>query len=295
MIVVRLQGGLGNQMFQYAAGRRLAAKHRTELRLDCTWFAEKSVLNLETPRPYGLDVFAIEATSATARDLAHIFRPQHRLERCLRRLLHRPQYTIYYEQSLFYDPIVVNLPNHTYLSGYWQHIEYFADTADLVRCDFRFEGLVLPAKAVELADAMCASNTVCIHVRRGDYVQDAKTNTMHGAIDMGYLKTAVDLVLAHVCDPCFYVFSDDIDWCRRNVQIAHPITFVEPAMTGADPAVDLYLLTLGRHFILSNSSFSWWGAWLGSGEESLVVAPKRWFQAPEVAACTPALPEWIKV
>ncbi len=295
MIVVKLQGGLGNQLFQYATGRRLAIKHNAELRLDRTWFTEVATIGSAAPRDYGLAVFPIHAAPATTCELARIFRPQNRLVRRLRRLLRRPQYTTHFEQSFFYDPAVLDLPDHTYLSGYWQHVEYFADIADLIRRDFRFEGLRLPVRAAQLADAMRTSNAVCIHVRRGDYVQNAKTNALHGAVDTQYLRSAIDLVLIQVCDPRFFVFSDDIDWCRRNIELAQPTTFVEPVVSGADPVVDLYLLTCGRHYILSNSSFSWWGAWLGSGPESLIVVPRRWFQTPELVGCTPALPEWIKV
>lgn len=295
MIIVKLQGGLGNQMFQYAVGRRLALKERSKLLLDLRSFQESRASEHAVRRDYGLGEFDLQAEIASAADLKHFFRNRGRLERGLRRLLRWPPYTTYHEPSLHYDPAVLSLPDDTYLSGYWQHVEYFQDIEHIIRRDFCFKYLALSPQAAHLATESELTESVCIHVRRGDYVQDAKTNAFHGAIDTEYLQSAVSTLVARLRSPCFYVFSDDISWCMHNLHLEQPTIFVDSTLSGGNAAVDLHLMTHCKHFILSNSSFSWWGAWLSNHPGKLVVAPQRWFATPQYADCTPALPEWIKL
>jgi hypothetical protein len=291
LIVARLFGGLGNQMFQYAAARALALRTGAELRVDLTDFAA------DPRRRYELGDFPIAATPASAADLRRFGltgRPMAwRLRRWLR-LLAGPRIEPIRRQPHFhFDPTIVALRPPVYLDGYWQSERYFADHAETLRRELQPQGPLDPASAAVAAE-IDAVNAVSVHVRRGDYVSDPRTHRYHGICSPDYYRRALAHVGARVENPHLFVFSDDPQWCRDNLRFDLPMTIVDANPPERGPG-DLQLMVRCRHHVLANSSFSWWGAWLDAGRDKIVVAPARWFNTPRNDTRDLTPPAWVRL
>lgn len=276
MIIVRIIGGLGNQMFQYAAGRQLAAAHNTILKLDISDFKDYPL------RDYDLSAFNIKELFATPEEILLLKEPDTgSFKKKLKKLLRRPSkvgITHIREKQYHFDPKIPTMPGSIYLDGYWQSEKYFSDIADIIKNEFTVK-LPQTDKNMELAQQITSCESVSLHVRRGDYVTDAKTNTIHGTCDLDYYARCIEHLTQKVHRPCFFIFSDDPEWTERNLRITHPVTFIDH--NGAKRNYeDLRLMSQCRHHIIANSSFSWWGAWLGQHQNTIVYAPKRWFNSP---------------
>lgn len=276
MIIVRIIGGLGNQMFQYAAGRRLAAVHNTVLKLDTSDFAD---YNLHS---YGLSVFNINELFATQEEIQLLKKPESgSLRKMFEKLLRRPskpEKKHIREKQYCFDPQILSLPESIYLDGYWQSEKYFADIADVIKKEFT---VTLPQTDtnLELAQHISSCDSVSLHVRRGDYVTDAKTNTVHGTCDLEYYARCIAHLTQKIQHPCFFIFSDEPEWAEKNIKIDYPVTFIDH--NGPEKNYeDLRLMSQCRHHIIANSSFSWWGAWLGQHQGTISYAPARWFSSP---------------
>lgn len=286
MIVSRLIGGLGNQMFQYAAGRALARRRGVPFRIDRRAFADYRT------HAFGMDCFQAELADAPADQLPGAVR-ESRLNRLLRPLLRAPM-KVYAEKAFTFDAEVLALPDGTYLDGYWQSEKYFADAADVVRADFTVRHAPSPANQRWL-EHIRASNSVSLHVRRGDYVTNPSAAAVHGTCDLDYYRRAVQHVAqASGVEPVVFVFSDDPDWVAANLQLSCPMHLVRDN-DAATNYEDLRLMTACRHHVIANSSFSWWGAWLDPRPEAIVVAPQRWFAAgtPDARDLVPQ--RWVRL
>lgn len=270
MIVTRLIGGLGNQMFQYAAGRALAARRGVPLRIDRRGFADYKT------HAFGLQHFAANLVDAEAGELP-MGGGESRLNRWLRRVSGREP-KVFAERAFTFDPEVLGLGAGTYLDGYWQSERYFSDLESVIREDFR---IVTPPSDENRAwlDHIGRVGSVSMHVRRGDYVSNPSANAVHGTCDLDYYRRAVATVAARVGgDIELFVFSDDPDWVRDNMELSYPAHLVRH--NNADTNYeDLRLMSACRHHIIANSTFSWWGGWLDSRSDSIVVAPKYWFRS----------------
>ncbi len=273
MVIVRLKGGLGNQMFEYAAGRAKALENNSHLLLDATFLNDRTPHRHFTYRSYELDAFNIEPH----------FTLLSRLSFAVRLPLVWPALSLAAEKfgRLFGRQTV-------YLNDYFQDKKYFVQHADVIRKDFTFKKPLSP-EAEKIATDIRSAESVCLHVRRGDYITDSKTAAHHGFVGSGdYYPRAIKLMGERVKNPHFFVFSDDIKWCRENLKISHPTIFVS---AGAD---DMHLMTLCKHFIIANSSFSWWAAWLGNHPSKVIIAPKEWIVKGELEGeLIPAI--WIKL
>jgi hypothetical protein len=271
VIISRLQGGLGNQMFQYAAGLRLATAHRTPLKVDLSLLDAR---NARTPRHYELDRLCISAERATPEETEALL-AKRLAARISPRLDRRAAAR---ERHFHHDPAVARLPDDTCLEGFWQSPRYFADVAKRVREEFRVRG-ELSGRNAELAREIASCTAVSLHVRRGDYAADAATRAYHGLCPLDYYRHAAAYVSERVRDPVFFLFSDDPDWTRANLDLGARAIAV--GHNGPDDgAEDLRLLSLCRHHVIANSTFSWWGAWLCADPSKIVIAPERWFADP---------------
>lgn len=287
MIVVRLYGGLGNQLFQYATARRLAHNIGTELALDIGDLG-KNVTNITT-RNYELWRYPVHARLLSSKEvkLAKLY-----TNKILKRLpLPRP-WLLYKEKHFQFDSKVFEFMNDVYLDGHWQCPKYFDCIQNMLRTELT---PILPMGSVDetIADAIKDSNSVSIHVRRGDYVTLQCAAQTHGTCSLDYYREAIELMIERVDSPKFFIFSDDPDWTRENLYINAPTEYVNH--NGADSAFqDLKLMSLCQHQIIANSSFSWWGAWLNSNHNKIVVAPKIWFlDARDTSGITPE--SWVKI
>lgn len=270
-VVVRLMGGLGNQMFQYAAGRTLAA------RLGVTLVLDIADCQADPRRRYELDRLQTVCRIADFDIRGCFSKRAGLLSRVAKRILSRLDPRVYREPGFSYDPGVRMLAAPVYLDGYWQSEKYFSDIADTLRREFTPAEPLSEANAA-LARRIGAENAVSLHVRRGDYVSDPTTAAFHGLCSLDYYRRAVDHVSRAVADPHFYLFSDDPDWVRKNLSLGHPCTVVDGNPDNG--VADMALMRTCSHHIIANSSFSWWGAWLGQNPGKIVVAPGHWFKEP---------------
>ena len=292
MIIVKLTGGLGNQMFQYAAGRRLAHIHATQLKFDLSWLGTERP-NITT-RNYMLAPFSIKGESASTLEQATVADPEYSpLMRFLTRLTPFRRQSHIREKCFRFDPSILTLSDNVYLDGYWQSERYFADAADHIRSDFTIR-TAPDGRNGEVAAAINECAAVSVHIRRGDYVTDAKTAAFHGICPIEYYHEAVKAIAKRVAKPHFFVFSDDPTWVREQISIPHPLTIVDH--NGPDLAhEDLRLMSLCRHQIIANSSFSWWGAWLNPRPDKIVIAPSRWFNDPAVETSDLIPASWLRL
>lgn len=277
MIIVKLMGGIGNQMFQYAAARRLAYVHGSPLKLDLSWFSD--IVAVNTSRGYALDIFAIQEEFAAREEVeALTVRKQGFVECLIAKVIWRkpvavPSYIR--EKQFHFDPAILNLSNNVYLDGYWQSEKYFAEIEDIIRKEFTVK-TDQAGQNRKLAELIASSDSVSLHIRRGDYVSNPRTNKYHGICDMDYYSRCLEQLTETVKNPHFFIFSDERDWVSDNLKLPCPTTLVDH--NGANKGYeDLRLISQCKHHIIANSSFSWWGAWLSDNSGKIVVAPKKWF------------------
>jgi glycosyl transferase family 11 len=281
VIIVRLMGGLGNQLFQYAAARRLAHDAGQPLKLDISGY------DADPLRAFALRPFNVRQDIASRAEIDRLKASGG----LLRRL--RPSRTWVRERTPYtFDPRVVEPREDVYLDGYWANEEYFRSIEPVIREEFTVR--TQPDAANEAAaGAIRSVASVCVHVRRGDYVTDSHTSAFHGLAPLEYYRTAAARVAAAVGRPHFFVFSDDPEWVRQNLRFEHPTTYVRH--NGDRDYEDLRLMALCRHHIIANSSFSWWGAWLGQSPGQQVFAPARWLTQPEIDTTEATPARWIRL
>lgn len=275
MVISQIIGGFGNQMFQYAAGRALSLRNHSALALDISGFD-----NYELHQGFELDrVFNHSFEIASKTDVRKVLGWQS--SAIIRRIVSRRPFATFcrkrfvVEPHFYYWPGINDLKTDCYLAGYWQSEKYFADAARQIRADFTFR-LPMEDKNAELAKQICQVNAVSLHVRRGDYVNNLKTAATHGLCSLDYYLASIRHVAERVQQPHFFIFSDDIAWVQGNLKIDFPCVYVQHNR-GADSYNDMRLMSMCRHHIIANSSFSWWGAWLNPSAEKIVTAPKKWF------------------
>ncbi|MCE5324034.1 alpha-1,2-fucosyltransferase [bacterium] len=279
MIIVRLTGGLGNQLFQYAFGRRQAHVGGAELKLDISYYAA----NYMDGRQYRLNNFNVVEDIASVVETASLAGRQHhsligRLERALRSRLHMHKKSIVREHGCVFSPMALKKTDNVYLDGYWQSEKYFKDIEDILRSEFTVRNPQDQINRSISAD-IDQTESVSLHIRRGDYVSNAAFNKVHGVCAPDYYESAIERLMDEVKAPRFFVFSDDIEWCRDNLKLKYPITFIDHNGEDRDYE-DLRLMSRCKHHIIANSSFSWWGAWLSSNSGKIVIAPAKWFNDP---------------
>lgn len=284
MIIVKLKGGLGNQMFQYALGRRLSLQYGVPLKLDIFHLRPNlfNFLGITTLRKYMLGDFNIHAKLARYQDLPFLSKiPSTRLTTGLNRLnkmLNPKGQQIVRETDCSYRKNVRNIlgvGSDVYLDGFWNSEGYFKRIASVIRRDFSLKKK-MSAQAEKLAKRISQVGSVSIHVRRKDYVTNFNTRRFHGICGPDYYRSCIQRITEQVSSPHFFVFSDDIEWAKENLKTGYPATFI--SHFGSD-AEELILMSLCRYNIIANSSFSWWGAWLNENPSKIVVAPKSWFKA----------------
>lgn len=273
MVIVRLNGGLGNQMFQYAAGRALADRLGVELLLDTRAFEHALAFQPFTRRAYALSPFKLRARLATAADLKGW--PVWVVEIGMRLRFVRPLFRRWhFESAITYDPGLRTLHEPVCLVGYWQSERYFIDFADGIRADFTLRDRLCGANA-RLLELAHSAGSVSLHVRRGDFVGLKNAAQVHGLCSIDYYRHAIDLVRKR-CPEChFLIFSDDPQWACAELPLDASAVFVTG--NAEKPEQDLILMSACNHHIIANSSFSWWGAWLAVNPSKIVIAPKQWF------------------
>jgi hypothetical protein len=280
MIIVKLKGGLGNQLFQYATALRLASQHQTTVRMNCFDFGIKKYLARDRKRSFELDHFTISGQVALAPEL-FFYR------------LMSGMYQPITETAFTFDERVLVAKNNSYLNGFWQSYKYFDDIRPLVLRELSFKEAPSPKNA-DLLKKIQKTNAISLHVRRGDYVSDPLTVQHHGITPLDYYHTAIAQMVVKVKQPHFYLFSDDPVWVKENLKLAYPVTYVDHN-NGNMAYEDLRLMSHCQHFIIANSTFSWWGAWLSQNTNKIVIAPKKWFNDPTKDSRDLIPPSWLRL
>lgn len=288
MIVMRLFGGLGNQLFQYALGRHLSLIHNRPLRFDLSSFTAAKPDAKRGIRVFGLEAFSIGGERATSGELEAFAkysgrRPAARLARLASRAM--PYHYRHYigqrrgEFWRFQRPLLTSrLSQQVLFEGYWQTEKYFEGIADIIRKDLT---LKLPAAGqnAEMLSAIEAADSIAVHVRHGDNATMFAKE--YGVLPVAYYEHAAGLVVKQVRQPHFFIFSDDPDWAQENLKLPGPMTFV--SHNGDEKNFeDLRLMAACKHHITGNSTFSWWGAWLGKKSDQIVYAPAKYFLQPDL-------------
>lgn len=272
MIVIELQGGLGNQMFQYALGRHLSLINNTNLYLDTSFLNDRKPKKNFTLRTFDLDIFNITAGIAPAKISKKYGINKNIFTKVVNRIIQPKSLSFIPEKKFSFNPAILNLTDNVYLNGYWQSEKYFIAIQEIIRKDFSIKE-PLPKHIQNLHSSIENSNAVCIHVRRGDFV---KVET-HGTLGMDYYGKAAELMCEKITNPVFYIFSDDINWCKKNIILPGNINYVSDEFAAEKSRGHLALMMACKYFIIPNSSYGWWAAWLNIHPDKIVIAPKVWF------------------
>lgn len=294
MIIVKLIGGLGNQMFQYAAGRYLAYLHQTELLMD-TGYLEKDPAEAYTKRHLELGVFSIDLRIADKKDIERFnIEGSNKYSRTLQRKLPILFTNLYVAESgTTYHKEFLSYPANTYLDGFWQSERYFKPIESVLVSDFVLKD-PLNKENKEWLKKIENAESVSMHIRRGDYISNAGSQAHHGSLDMDYYKKALERIKEKHKTIEVFVFSDDLEWCKANLNISETLHFVD-ANQQQNRHLDLFLMSHCKHNIIANSSFSWWAAWLNRNEHKTVIAPLKWFNDPSIKTYDLIPEEWMRL
>ncbi len=297
MIIVRLKGGLGNQMFQYALGKNLSLKHSVELKIDKSFFEDRTIHHSFTRRDYMLDFFNINEPFADDFTLQKLNKTKDPL---FDRIIHKisntdvPYYRrrhIFEKQNSF-DDNIFHCPKDCLIEGYWQSEKYFLNIKDLLQHLFEVKTAPTLKNKTTLA-SMSNTESVAIHFRRKDYIDNPETNQIHGTCSLQYYYDAIDIISSKIKNISLYIFSDDIDWVKNNFRTKYPTVYVD--WNYELVYEDFRLLSSCKYFITANSSFSWWAAWLNNNPEKIVIAPKKWFNDSTIDIKDLMPEQWIKI
>lgn len=305
MVIVKIQSGLGNQLFQYAFGKHLSILNKTPLKLDVSYFSSQAEPDLN--RKMGLEHFNIQASIASRYEIAQVkhasvlqrwgivnknyYIKQLGFGDSVTNYPAHPHYIV--KPGFFsYDTDIVKVyKSHIYLDGFWQAFNYVEPVKDILSKELAFKH-PLKTEQAGVMQQIRESQSVAIHIRRTDYINTTYGSNYYISLSLEYYTQAIEIIRSKMDDPVFFVFSDDITWCKNHLNLHVPVTFVENSV---DDIEDLKLMSACKHQITANSSFSWWGAWLNGNRDKIVVAPEKWFKLPK-AGTEDLLPEdWIKV
>jgi hypothetical protein len=294
MIIVNLKGGLGNQMFQYAMGRRLSYLSNQVMKFDLTFLKSVNHHPNVTRRDYELSILNVQENFA-ADDEVKKYRNSGTqiLNKCFPNYRANPYVK---EKHFYFDSSIMTLSGDRYLDGHWMSEKYFLEIESIIRAEFTFKREILN-NGKYLQSHILNSNSVCVQVRRGDYITNPKVAEIHQTTSLSYFEQGIALIKSKVKNPVFFVFSDDIKWCEENLISLKNVHFVEKqlAYEGADNSDYLQLMIACKHFIISNSTFAWWAAWLSASPGKIVVAPMNWFNNNKIITRDIYPIDWIKI
>ena len=280
MIIVKLMGGLGNQMFQYAFSLYLK-NQKSEIYFDKSFFYQ-NFANGVTPRTFELSAYGIECE-----EKGKIFFGNKIVKRILKKLSKYKLIPVRYFNEVNISESISSSIEH--YEGYWQDIKYLLPNHNRLRKDFDYSHKLIGLNKERL-DKIEKSTATAIHIRRGDYITNAAASDMHGICTLDYYKKGLDEVLKTVDCNLIVIFSDDIEWCKKNMEFDIETIFIEG--NDKDPHADICLMSKCSAHIIANSSFSWWGAFLSHSQK--VIYPSKWF-ASEKESPKIFLDSWIKI
>ncbi|MDB5204372.1 MAG: hypothetical protein JWP09_400 [Candidatus Taylorbacteria bacterium] len=287
MHILKLQGGLGNQLFEYAFARAYGIRNDTEVKYDFDFFKTHTYLT------YGLGYFNTILPKASKEECARfkIFKKQKGIiGRIYNPLFANSQKYIEEYTFHFLDEYMKNRKD-SYFDGWWQSYKYFEDIHDILRKELILKDEIQKPYTPYISK-MNATESVVIHIRRGDYANNPGTTKHHGLTSREYYEYSINEISKKIPHAYFFIFSDEIAWAKEHFKIPFPCEYVD--VPTATPHEELVAMSHAKHFIIANSTFSWWAAWLSNNKNKLVYAPKKWFNKGwNTDDLTP--PEWKRV
>lgn len=272
MIIVKLYGGLGNQMFQYAAAKSVAVRLSTTIFYDDEYFVSPEKFG--SCWTYQLNLLNTQVEVHSSFYSKKIIFLKHRMYRKLNSMNFKFK-NYFFEKPDQFDAGIEKTINNTWLDGYFQSEKYFKHIRQEILNDFSPRQR-LDSKNQDIVKNMNIENSVSLHVRRGDYVSNSAAALVHATNHQNYYIQSVSHIENTIVDPVFYIFSDDIIWAQQNIKTKSKMIFIDHNLN-AESYKDLFLMSQCKHNIIANSSFSWWGAWLNQNSSKIVIAPKRWY------------------
>lgn len=292
-MIIKLKGGLGNQMFQYAFGRSASKLIGDELFLDISGYGKENAK--ETPRDYRLGHFNIKASIADQDQIAPYQKP-------LRKFLRRVENKLRPRKHYVFDPQELKIRTGAYVEGFWNNERYFLSIREAIRSELCLNKPFSYAAMLMESSILTPSPSVSLHIRRGDYVNDTLTSEYFASCDLSYYGAALSHIKEKIGGFNLFVFSDDIAWARQYLPDVLPPTIKTEYVSSPDipDHEEIMLMSLCTHHIIANSTFSWWGAWLGEktdekSGETIVVAPKQWLNDPTIDTSDVVPERWIKL
>jgi len=276
MIIVKLMGGMGNQMFQYSFGKFLSYKYNLPLKIDLSFLKNRNMGPNFVYRDYDLDLFNI-SEDFDIRPTKSVY------------LISEPKFD-------FSDRIIEQLEKldgHFYINGYWQSYKYFEPIIDQIVESFELKKPIMMSgdiRIIEMLNQIKNNNSVLINIRRTDYLN----TDFHGVLSNDYVMKGIDIIKNKVDNPHYFIFSDDIQWCRDNIKIEN-MTIVDHSYKGDRFGWYLELMKSCKHFIIPNSTFAWWSAFLNQSNDKIVIAPKKWFNDPTIITDDLIPKNWIRI
>ena len=281
MIQVQLSGGLGNQMFQYAFGKHLALLTQSELVLDLAYIQSKLPFKkFSTPMQYELDIFNLNVDYKSLYFSNGITYPLAKLEYYFKTKRNSNNYSTLIESGMQFNARYLEKDEPLFIQGNFQSELYFKDIEADIREDFKFIHL-LEEENQQILNQIKSSNSVSIHIRRGDYLSIKNNASKFRALELDYYKNAMSILENKMENITYFVFSDDINWVKENLK-THAKTIFINHNKGKSSYIDMQLMSNCQHNIIANSTFSWWAAWLNANKNKIVVAPKTWFLIDEL-------------
>ncbi|WP_221391800.1 alpha-1,2-fucosyltransferase [Dyadobacter sp. NIV53] len=291
MIISKISHGLGNQLFQYAIARSMALKQNTSLYLDLRYY--NHTYATDTFRSFKLNKFNINF------DLLDESPALIYLSKSTKLFPNRsfpPFFKLVRDKQSTFEPEVLSAKSmFTYLSGFWQTEKYFRDIKETLQKELTLKSVETEQFKVYKKQIQAENCPVSLHIRRGDYVNNTQFNNQFGFIGLDYYRNAIKFFKEKSPDCKFFVFSDDLEWVKENLNSGQDFIFVENTGENSD-LEDLMLMRACHHHIIANSSFSWWGAWLNPKEDKIVIAPARWYNNLPDLNTNDLVPEnWIRL
>lgn len=291
MIIVRIWEGLGNQLFQYAYAKSVELRRGEMVYLDWNHCNNRILDERLTMRECQLKNFRITLKNYDNVEKYYFFLDgSNVVHKSIKYLAEQGvyPYKYYEEKDVSYKPELLNLKGNYYVQGWFQNALYFSDYEDVIRKE------ILPKKKIkldkELRGILEKQNTVAVHIRRGDYKK------LNNTLELGYYEQAVKEFNNRIEKPYFCIFSDELEWVKRNIKLDGKCFYVNEDRRLTDYE-ELMVMSRCRHNIIANSTYSWWGAWLNNNKDKIVVGPKNWFLDHRVINCgINIMPEdWIRL
>lgn len=285
MICIQLQGGLGNQLFQFVFGQSLAKRWQVQVRYDLSALLAPPTRADITSREYSLDIFddIKDVVTLSADDLKGY------------QIVSEPQQFRYHPFIEYCERPPIN---PLYFSGYWQHPQYFKDAGNVLLQRLRVSSAIIGHDALKLLSEIRAGPSVAVHFRRGDYVRVASIRQRHGLCGLDYFQRAREIIQQQAQNVRYYLFSEDEGWLREEFAGTSDTVIVPSALSGFKSGGHFALMRACRYSIVSNSTFSWWTARLSEADRqtrTLVIAPKKWM-ADSSIECSELFPShWLRV